>query len=238
MKTIARLNSRLKKAGPKPPPELLKLDFGAGLHKREGFKGVDRLALPGVDFVMDLVRVKQVCTEVYPEGEYLADQNMPGKVGEFVPWPWKDNSVDEAHASHFIEHLTPEERCHFFNELYRVLKPGAKCTVICPYWASARAYGDPSHRWPPIGEWFWYYLDKDWRATQAPHTDIQHNPHGYSCHFPFAGGTGTYALDPMVATRNQDYQQHAVRYWKEAAADLVWCVTKPALVAAQPGNGA
>jgi hypothetical protein len=95
----------------------LKLDFGCGPNKREGFQGVDSIAFPGVDFVVDLRQ----------------------------RWPWEDNSVAEAHASHFIEHLTAMERVHFANELYRVLKPGGKCTVIVPHWGSCRAYGDPTH---------------------------------------------------------------------------------------------
>src|SRR5262245_36420082 len=81
--------------------ELLKLDFGCGPNKKEGFIGVDTIKFDKVDLVLDIGKAK---------------------------WPWKDNSVDEAHASHFLEHLTAEERIHFVNELYRVLKVNAKFT--------------------------------------------------------------------------------------------------------------
>src|SRR5678816_4433954 len=71
--------------------ELLKLDLGAGPHKREGFTGVDQTAFAGIDVVCDLTE---------------------------TPWPWADNSVSEAHASHFVEHLDGWQRVAFWNELY------------------------------------------------------------------------------------------------------------------------
>jgi len=39
-------------------------------------------------------------------------------------WPFDDDSIDEIHCSHFIEHLTAPERIHFVNEAYRVMKKG------------------------------------------------------------------------------------------------------------------
>lgn len=132
-------------------------------------------------------------------------------------WPWKDNSVEEAHCSHFIEHLTASERIHFVNELYRVLKPDAKCTVIVPHWSSCRAYGDLTHQWPPVSEFWFYYLSKAWREQNAPHNT------GYSCNFDCAWG---YNMHQAVATRNQEYQQHALTFFKEAAQDLVATFTK------------
>jgi hypothetical protein len=163
--------------------EPLKLDLGCGKNPREGFVGVDSRNF-GQKHVVDLRQ----------------------------PWPWKDDSVEEAHCSHFIEHLTAQERIHFVNELYRVLKPDAKCTVIVPHWSSCRAYGDLTHQWPPVSEFWFYYLNKDWRATNAPHNDE------YSCHFDCAWG---YNMHQAIATRNQEYQQHALTFFKEAAQDLV-----------------
>jgi len=124
--------------------ELLKLDFGCGPHKREGFHGVDQTAFPGVDTVCDLT---------------------------VTPWPWADNSVAEAHASHFIEHLDAWQRVAFCNELYRVLVPNGTCSIVVPHWNSCRAYGDPTHQWPPVSEFWFYYLNKDWRMANAPHCD-------------------------------------------------------------------
>jgi SAM-dependent methyltransferase len=128
-----------------------------------------------------------------------------------APFPFEDNSVSEAHTSHFVEHLTGPERIHFVNELYRVLVPGGKCTMITPHWASCRAYGDLTHQWPPVSEFWFYYLSKEWRKANAPHNDA------YTCDFDCTWG---YIPHPEVAPRNQEYQMYAFNFLKEAIQDI------------------
>ncbi len=106
-------------------PDPIKLDFGCGKRKQPGFLGVDVRPFEGVDIVENIVAKN-------PDGS-------------FKQWRWADNSVDEIYNSHFIEHLQPAERIHFVNECYRILKPGAKMTMIAPHWASNRSYGDLTH---------------------------------------------------------------------------------------------
>jgi hypothetical protein len=171
---------------------LLKLDFGCGPHPRDGFTGVDSRDF-GQPIIQDLTK----------------------------PWPWKDGSVEEAHASHFIEHLDATQRIHFVNELYRVLVPGAKCQIIVPSWSSCRAYGDLTHQWPPVSEFWFYYLSKDWRAQNAPHNDF------YQCDFDVTWG---YGLHQLLLSRNQEYQSHALQFWKEAAQDIVATFAKKVAV--------
>lgn len=55
----------------------MRLNIGAGIDRKEGFIGVDRL--PGSDIVLDI---------------------------ECHPWPWDDDSVDEIVAEHLVEHLS------------------------------------------------------------------------------------------------------------------------------------
>lgn len=167
----------------------MKLDLGCGKNKREGFIGVDSIAFEGVDQVVNLT----------------------------TAWPWEDGSVEEVHCSHFVEHLTAEERIHFVNELYRVLSPGGKCTLITPHWNSCRAYGDLTHKWPPVSEFWFYYLSKEWRATNAPHND------GYVCDFECSWG---YSLHPAIVTRSIDNQQFALQNYKEAAQDIICTMVK------------
>lgn len=178
-----------------PPIAITKLDLGCGPNKRPGFWGCDITAFPGVDEVHDL---KQ-------------------------PWSWPDGTIEEVHSSHFVEHLNSMERVHFFNELYRVLKVGAKATIIVPHWSSCRAYGDPTHQWPPCGEFMWFYLNRVWRTANAPHTDLVNLAGGFNCHFDATWG---FSLEPGVAMRNQEYQQHAITYFKEACQDMICTLTK------------
>lgn len=166
----------------------LKLDLGCGKNPREGFIGVD-------------------CRDF---GQAVTTDLRQA-------WPWKDESVEEAHCSHFVEHLTADERIHFVNELYRVLKKDAKCQLIVPSWSSSRAYGDLTHKWPPVSEFWFYYLDKGWREQNAPHND------GYKCDFLATWG---YSMHPSIQPRNQEYQMHALAFWKEAAQDIICTLTK------------
>jgi SAM-dependent methyltransferase len=104
-----------------------KLDLACGIGKREGFFGIDKLDLPDVDFIWDL---------------------------EKYPWPIESESADEIFCSHYVEHIphnvnNPNDNrdgfLQFVDECYRILKPGGKLNVIAPYYASMRAFGDPTH---------------------------------------------------------------------------------------------
>ena len=46
--------------------------------------------------------------------------------------PQPDAIADCVFASHFFEHLTRTEGCHFLKECLRVLKPGGKIRIIVP----------------------------------------------------------------------------------------------------------
>ncbi len=172
-----------------------KCDFGCGPNKKQGFLGFDSIKFPNVDFTVDLRKA----------------------------WPISNSCVSEAHSSHFVEHLNAMERVHFFNELWRVMKVGAKATIITPHWSSCRAYGDPTHQWPPCGEFMWFYLKKEWRMGNAPHTDESNLKGGFNCNFDVVWG---YSLEPGVAARNQEYQQYAMTYLKEACQDMISTLTK------------
>lgn len=163
----------------------LRLDLGCGTKKKDGFWGVDVLEFEGVDLVLDIGR---------------------------QPWPWADSSVDEVNCSHFVEHLNVQGRIHFVNELYRVLKPLAKALVITPHGASGRAFGDLTHQWPPVHEFWYWYLDKEWRKVNAPHNNF------YTCDFNVTAG---YNLHPDILKRNAEFQQFAVTFYKEASQDLI-----------------
>lgn len=182
----------------------LKIDLGCGPNKREGFLGVDAIAFPSVDIVHDLRK----------------------------RWPWGDETVSEIHSSHFMEHLTAMERVHFVNELHRVLKPPVFkdgqlvegfATIVVPHWNSCRAYGDPTHQWPPVSEFFFQYLNREWRLANAAHTDVEYLDGGFDCDLNAGWG---WIYHPQLQARNEEYKQYAVTWFKEAIQDMWITVSK------------
>ena len=171
----------------------MKIDIGCGGKKKEGFIGLDQYLMPGVDHVLDIGAER---------------------------WPFADESVDEAYSSNFLEHLTNLgerfERVHFFNELFRVLRPGAKAFVAIPHWNSERYYGDPTHK-EPFSEMGVYYLNKAWRLSQAPHTDIAWNSNGYACDFDSALG---FVMHPEFQGRSQEEQTYARKWLRSAVQEM------------------
>lgn len=97
--------------------EPLKIDIGCGPNKKQGFKGMDIIPFPGVDFVVDLE-----------------------KGFSFL----EDNSVDEYYTAHFLEHIDNFELV--MGEIYRTLKPGGICTVFVPHFSNPYFYSDYTHK--------------------------------------------------------------------------------------------
>jgi SAM-dependent methyltransferase len=170
----------------------VKLDLGCGSKKAgPDFIGVDSRAVEGVDVVCDIRQ---------------------------RPWPWKDGEVEYVHCAHFVEHLTGDERIDFFNELWRIMKPGGQALIITPDWSNANAYGDPTHKWPPMSHWYALYLDRDWRDTQAAHV-------GYTCHFKHTYG---YTPSPRLNGQPVEVVRNAIHSNINAAMELVVTLTKQA----------
>lgn len=173
----------------------MKLDLGCGTVKKDGFLGVDAREFSGVDVVCDLTG----------------------------PWPWKDDTVDEVYCSHMVEHLTQVQRIHFANELYRVLKKGAKATIITPDAGSPdRAFGDPTHNWPPVVAMAYQYWHREWRMKEAPHTDASNMPGGFTCDFDWGAG---YGVPPQFAGRGPEFLQFSVSHYLNGRGDLMVTVT-------------
>ena len=53
-------------------------------------------------------------------------------IGDAVSLPIKDNSINLIHCIHVLEHVTRDKYQPMLNEMYRVLKPGARAYVEVP----------------------------------------------------------------------------------------------------------
>lgn len=209
---------------------MIKLDIGCGVNKRQPQPGEDQTPWIGVDQFSFGGKV-DVLLRVGAKNIVPLDDNGDPIASPFRHWPWEDNSVDEIHSSHFIEHLDRFERIHFFNETYRVLKPDARMILIAPHSFSERAYGDPTHQWPPVTGFMCYYLSKQGRLQMNPGTDIDNWPLGYSCNFEAAWG---YSLHGALQTKAQEVREYAQTFYKEAIQDIQIQCIKRVMPAAQP----
>lgn len=187
------MNDQPAPVGAKTSPlhqDVTRLDLGCGTRKQQGFFGVDAMGFAGVDLVHDLRQ----------------------------PWPFADGSIEEIKCSHFLEHLTGYERIGFFNELYRVMKRGARATIITPHWSHERAYGDPTHAWPPVCRWTYSYLDKAWRDANAPHV-------AYSCDFEYVLA-GKLDQDDWVLSKDDETKKVMMIRNINICAELIATLTK------------
>ncbi|MGB1274191.1 MAG: hypothetical protein ACPG77_00460 [Nannocystaceae bacterium] len=114
----------------------MKLDLGSGPNPEPGFVGVD------IAGASERVMKFDLCSG--------------------HDWPLRDCCADELRSSHFIEHI-PACNIHlpgrqqdalffFFEQAWRVARPGAKFTLIWPALQSSNAFRDPTHRrFIPLG---------------------------------------------------------------------------------------
>lgn len=215
----AVLQEAMKGALQPVPIEILRLDIGCGKNKQPGFVGVDAIAFDGVDIVGDVRgltwKFKTVPKEIMGSfNEKLSDLSVGTSDFPSV-FELPDNSVDEIHTSHFVEHLSREEWVPFFNEAHRVLKVGSLMRVIVPHFSHSCAWGDPTHK-SFCSEWMAYYLNKGWRDVNGPHT-------GYTCDFDYAVA-GTW--DEWLSVRNMEVKTFAMTRYVNSYRDLILNLTK------------
>jgi len=171
-----------------------KLDIACGQNKQEGWIGIDICKTDQADIVHDL---------------------------RVTPWPIESESIDEARASHFFEHLDGQERIRFMNELYRVLKPGRGCIFVTPY-GYDRQVQDPTHKWPPVVDATYLYFDKQWLHANGLSHYIEML--GIECDFQVQPLSASVA--PEFGGRSDQFKMMAVKQYRNGGYDLVVQVVK------------
>lgn len=160
--------------------KLLKLDLGCGNNLQKDFVGVDIVGKPH--------------TQATVVHDLFFD----------FPWPFEDNTVDEVFASHVIEHLphgngSSDPFFNFMDEVHRILKKGGIARFVCPYYANARAFQDPTHQ-RFITEPTFLYFTKKWRKMNR----LEHYP--VKCDFDIV------KIDHAVSDAMNGKSQDAVTY--------------------------
>lgn len=189
----------------------IKLDLGCGQNPKEGFEGVD-----------------------------LYGDKATHKVDLFkFPWPFKDNSISEIHASHLLEHIPAREvefrdlmggdgaddsyvgadmLFAFMDECWRIMKPDTWMTVIVPSGRSNRAFWDPTHRRFFMQETFLYFA-RAWRKQNG----LDH--YRVTCNF---GLDVTHSMPNEEGLRSQDVQTERFKTLWNVTVDWMARLTKQA----------
>jgi ubiquinone/menaquinone biosynthesis C-methylase UbiE len=108
------------------------IELGCGARKKEGRIGIDAVDLPGVDIVADL------------------EKGLP-----FLP----DNSVDQIHCRHFLEHVRNFES--LMAEMVRVLKKDGTAHIFVPHFSNPHYFSDYTHtRFFGLYS-FYYFVDSE-----------------------------------------------------------------------------
>jgi predicted SAM-dependent methyltransferase len=198
-----------------------KLDLGCGQNPKEGFEGVD-IRGGKAKHIVDLFS---------------------------FPWPFEDESVDEIHCSHFLEHvpsrevgeldisgaphheITKEARGRwigqdmlfaFMDECWRILKPEGWMHVIVPSGRSNRAFQDPTHRRFFVQETFLYF-NAEWRKQNG----LDH--YRARCHFGF---DVNHTLPTEETLRSPEAQTMRFMHFWNVTVDWVAKLKKLPLLAA------
>lgn len=155
-----------------------KLDLGSGPRPKEGFLGVDiepgmtdyqvsfdsGLPWPFEDDSVEELRASHVIehidasyrpewTKVGRERDTAPPTSLETRVGKEIVrggWRWQRTARRK------------DLLFHFFDEAFRVIKPGGKFEVCWPNVFHQNAHGDPTHR-RQISELFYFYLSRDLR---------------------------------------------------------------------------
>ena len=165
----------------------IKVNIACGQIKMDGYIGIDKVKTEAADIVQDL---------------------------ETYPWPLEDDSVDEILCSHYVEHT--KDLIQFIDEMHRIMKKGAKATIIAPYYASMRAIQDPTHV-RSICESTFLYFNKGWRDVNK----LDH--YGIKSDFDFTYG---YQVSPEWTTRSEEARVFAMKHYINVINDIHVILTK------------
>lgn len=165
-----------------------RLDIGCGEAKREGFIRVCHGKAPWADICRNLTD----------------------------PWPWAADSVEEIHCRRTIEYIDGPRRVPFMEEMFRVMKVGAKAAIFVPYWSSVRAIQDPFLAFPPLCEQSFLHFNKEWREQNGVAYPIKADFHLTAGHY----------VEPDLEARVVEYRAFVSKHWLNTAHEMQVVLTK------------
>lgn len=132
------------------------------------------------------------------------------------PWNLKNESVEEAYSGFLLCRIPGDDRGKFMDELWRVLTPQGKATIVVPYYSHPKNTIDPHFKPPLFSEMSFYIFNKEWREAQRLNNTCK-------CDFDFSWG---YNLEDDTKNRNAETQPFWMKHYLNTIADLHIFLTK------------
>jgi predicted SAM-dependent methyltransferase len=131
----------------------ISLDIGCGENKQPGCVGIDVRSLDGVDIVHDLQKFPwPLPTESvsFALASHLIEHFPKGapdpKLVSLVKLLVNEGIVSQKKIDEYLGEVnTGFALLRFFDEVWRIMKPGGQLVIACPYGGSQGFYQDPSH---------------------------------------------------------------------------------------------
>lgn len=128
----------------------------------------------------------------------------------------KSNSVDDVVCSDVFEYIPGKMRGVFMDELYRVMKVGAKALFSSRYWNTAGAIQDYLYEAPPVSEQSFLYFNKGWRLANKLKRPLV-------CDFDYTYG---YIIEPDTANRSEEVRSYNLKHYSNVVQVLQILLTK------------
>ena len=143
----------------------IKLDIGCGGNKQPGFVGLDVRKLPGVDIVQDIEKFPwplpnesvsfAMASHVL---EHITKGRTDPKLVGLVSLLIDKKIISSKEAEKYLGETDPGSiMIRFFDEVWRVMKPGGQFILAMPYGGTSYEYQDPTHLSPIVPALFAYF---------------------------------------------------------------------------------
>jgi len=195
---------------------MVKVDLACGDRKKsEDYIGVDIAKTEAVDIIHDLNifpwpfednSVDEVFCSHYIE--HIPHKDAYSEIKSVLN---KCTSFEEFKRAFLDKGPEKDGLIKFFDELYRILKPGGKAELIAPYYTSVRSFGDPTHE-RFISDWTPLYINKQWREqNKLSHYGIESN---FDTNYYFH-------VDSEIALKSKEVQEEAFKHNWNIVNDIV-----------------
>lgn len=171
----------------------MKLNLGCGRDIREGWLNVDREWHEGTDATWD-----------------MTDPMIPG-----ILWA---EPIHEVLLSHVIEHLA--DPLAAMENLWKLVQPGCRLTVLCPHGGSDDAWADPTHVRAMFPTSFAYFGQPAYHQAD----------YGYRGDWKVVESVLWVADETARSLPNQEAAVHAIRHQRNVVQEIevVLVAVKPA----------